>query len=99
VRQALAATLHVLHSQHIREAMTEDEDEDVLPKLTPLQEQYLDYIQDRIEKDNLPPTQREIAAHFKRSLNAAQLVVHALVKKGRIRILYHIPRGIKLVAP
>jgi SOS-response transcriptional repressor LexA len=77
----------------------EDEDEDVLPKLTPLQEDYLDYIHDRIEKENWPPTQRELAAHFKRSKNAAWLVVQALAKKGRIKIMYDIPRGIKLVDP
>jgi SOS-response transcriptional repressor LexA len=78
--------------------MTED-DEDVLPKLTPLQEDYLDYIQDRIEKENWPPTRQELANHFGRSHTAAWLVVQALAKKGRITIMYHIPRGIKLVEP
>jgi repressor LexA len=70
--------------------------DDVLEPLTVRQEQVLEYIYDRV-RDRLPPTRVEIARHcgFK-SPNAAEEVVKALARKGRIEILPGISRGIKV---
>lgn len=79
--------------------MIEDDDEEyVLPELTPLQERYLGYIEDCI-LNRWPPTRQELADHFGTTNNAAQEMVLRLVKLGRLKILRHIPRGIRIADP
>jgi len=65
--------------------------------LTPIQCQVLEFIMRRIEERRLPPTHREISRHFKWSSNAAaNCHLLALEKKGFIRTLRRISRGIEL---
>lgn len=65
--------------------------------LTERQEEVLDFIEDFITREKMPPTRAEIAKHFGfKSANGAHEVVLALVKKKRIQVLPDIPRGIRL---
>ena len=65
--------------------------------LTEQQEKVLDYVEKCIE-DGLPPTRDEISEHFGfKSRNAAQEHLILLEKKGRIRLMRGISRGIKLL--
>jgi len=64
-------------------------------KLSSRQREILGFIQDRIEEDGLPPTRAEINRHFGfSSPNAAQSHLHALERKGAIRINPRLARGI-----
>lgn len=64
-------------------------------KLSPRQREILAFIQDRVEQDGLPPTRAEINRHFGfSSPNAAQSHLHALERKGAVRINPRLARGI-----
>ena len=65
--------------------------------LTAKQLQVLKFIYKSIRADNLPPTIREIADHFKLSIGTIQDHIKALVKKGFISVTQNASRGIKLV--
>lgn len=66
--------------------------------LTDRQKQVLDFIRQHIEKEGLPPTVREISAHFGfASPLSAQLHINALSKKGFITKTPLKTRGIKVV--
>lgn len=73
-------------------------EEDLWTDLTERQEHVLDYVESRIV-DGLPPTRQEIGKHFGIYPNAAQGLLKALERKGRIVLMPHISRGIRLVAP
>jgi len=69
-------------------------------KLSSRQREILGFIQDRIEEDGLPPTRAEINRHFGfSSPNAAQSHLHALERKGAIRINPRLARGIVPMMP
>ena len=64
-------------------------------KLSRRQSEILEFIQERVEHDGLPPTRAEINRHFGfSSPNAAQSHLHALERKGAIRINPRLARGI-----
>ncbi|MBS3743550.1 MAG: transcriptional repressor LexA [Wenzhouxiangellaceae bacterium] len=64
-------------------------------KLSSRQREILAFIQDRVEQDGLPPTRAEINRHFGfSSPNAAQSHLHALERKGAVRINPRLARGI-----
>lgn len=64
-------------------------------KLSARQLEILAFIQDRVDHDGLPPTRAEINRHFGfSSPNAAQSHLHALERKGAIRINPRLARGI-----
>ena len=63
--------------------------------LTRRQQEILDFIQDRLDRDGMPPTRAEIVAYFGfRSPNAAQCHLRAMADKGAIRLLSGTARGI-----
>lgn len=67
-------------------------------KLTARQQQILGIIRDAIENSGLPPTRAEIAAELGfRSINAAEEHLQALARKGAIKIIPGVSRGIRLV--
>lgn len=66
-------------------------------KLTFRQAEILALIRKTLEKTGMPPTRAEIAAHFGfRSTYAAEKHLHALAKKGAIKLLQGTSRGIRL---
>ena len=66
--------------------------------LTPRQQQILEFIQEFIDLENMPPTRAEIAdALGFRSVNAAEDHLKALVRKGAIEVLPGTSRGIRLL--
>lgn len=66
-------------------------------KLTPRQQQILDFIRDTIEATGYPPTRAEISARFGfRSPNAAEAHLQALQEKGVIELMPRTSRGIRL---
>ena len=66
--------------------------------LTDKQRDVLKFIYDRIKHDHLPPTIREIAAHFDfSSTGTVRDYLQALVQKGFIRISANKSRAIELV--
>jgi repressor LexA len=63
--------------------------------LTRRQQEILDFIQDRLDRDGMPPTRAEIVTYFGfRSPNAAQCHLRAMADKGAIRLLSGTARGI-----
>jgi len=67
-------------------------------KLTEKQRDVLKFIYDRIKNCNLPPTIREIAAHFDfSSTGTVRDYLQALVTKGYIRVSANKSRAIELV--
>ena len=65
--------------------------------LTPIQCKVLEFIIRQVEEKRLPPTHRDIAAHFKWTSNAAaKCHLLALEKKGFIHIVPLISRGIEI---
>lgn len=67
-------------------------------KLTSKQNQVLKFIYDSIKTNHLPPTVREIAAHFNfSSTGTVRDYLKALVNKGYIRIQANKSRAIELV--
>jgi repressor LexA len=66
--------------------------------LTPKQQQVLKFIYQKIKTANLPPTIREIAAHFKfSSTGTVRDYLRALVQKGYIKVSANKSRAIELV--
>ena len=64
-------------------------------KLTRRQQQILDFIHERIERDGMPPTRAEIVKQFGfRSPNAAQCHLKALAERGAIELRPGTARGI-----
>lgn len=67
-------------------------------KLTGPQRMVLGFLKDHARKHGRPPTGREINRHFKwTSPNASRQHLHALQRKGYIRIVPNIARGIELL--
>ena len=67
-------------------------------KLTPRQQEILDYIRNNVEMLGAPPTRAEIASAFGFALyNAAEEHLKVLVKKGAIVLEPGSARGIRLV--
>lgn len=66
-------------------------------KITPRQQQILDFIVKFGGEHERPPTRSEIAKHFGfKSDNAAQEHLVALARKGFIRLCRHTARGIEV---
>lgn len=66
--------------------------------LTPTQSEVLDFIMGEILEQQIPPTRREIADAFGwKSPNAADCVLNALRRKGRIEIVRGKSRGIRVL--
>ncbi len=63
---------------------------------TDRQAEVLEYIRERID-DGMPPTRAEIARHFGFTDNAAQCHLRSLQRKGRIKLVPEIARGIRLI--
>lgn len=64
-------------------------------QLTPRQQQILDFIEQSMSSDGLPPTRAEIVAHFGfASPNAAQCHLRALAQRGAIELHPGRARGI-----
>lgn len=64
-------------------------------QLTPRQQQILEFIEQRVQADGLPPTRAEIVAHFGfASPNAAQCHLRALADRGAIELRPGRARGI-----
>lgn len=53
--------------------------------LTPRQEAVLAFIRREIEERKLPPTSREVAAHFGFNQTAAINHINRIIKKGHLR--------------
>ena len=69
-------------------------------KLTPRQQEILDFIKNTVEVLGAPPTRAEIASAFGfASPNAAEDHLKALAKKGAINLEPGSARGIRLVRP
>jgi repressor LexA len=69
-----------------------------LAQITEKQEAVLNYIEDCILKNQMPPTRAEIAKHFGyKSRNAADEIVKRLAALRRIELVPNNSRGIKLV--
>lgn len=67
-------------------------------KLTKRQREVLDFIRQTIENKGWPPTIREIGENFKiASTNGVRTILSALTKKGYIRRMPLVSRGIELV--
>ncbi len=68
--------------------------------LTDRQKEILEFIQEKQESENLTPTFRDIASHFRfRSANAAVAHVQALVAKGFLKTLPGRARSLRVVDP
>jgi repressor LexA len=66
--------------------------------LTPRQNEILDYIQTYFLDEGYPPTRAEISHAFGfKSPNAAEEHLRALARKGKIKLVPAISRGIKLL--
>ena len=66
-------------------------------KLTPRQEQILDYVRNYLQDTGFPPTRSEIAQEMGfRSPNAAEEHLRALARKGAIEMTPGTSRGIRL---
>jgi len=61
-------------------------------QLTPMQQQYLDYISNHLQEHHTVPSLMGAATHFGVSVNAANDVFKALRKKGHL-IRYSSPHG------
>lgn len=57
----------------------------------------LDFIKQHIAEKGYPPSRSEIGKHFGVTSNAANCVVHKLVKWGLIELDPHVSRGIRIV--
>jgi repressor LexA len=69
-------------------------------KLTPRQQQILDFIEQRMRSDGFPPTRAEIVSHFGfASPNAAQCHLRALADRGAIELRPGRARGIVPLRP
>ena len=69
-----------------------------MDELTARQQQILDLIRTRIERDGMPPTRAEIARTLGfRSANAAEQHLRALARKGVIKLMPGASRGIRVV--
>jgi repressor LexA len=67
-------------------------------KLTPRQQQILDFIQQSIKQSGMPPTRADMCQHFGfKSPTAAEDHLKALQRKGVIELLSGISRGIKVL--
>jgi len=70
-----------------------------MEKLTNRQKSVLEYITRKTQKNQLPPTVREIGEHFQiSSTNGVRSILAALIKKGYIRRTPKVSRGIELVS-
>lgn len=70
-----------------------------MQELTRRQKEILQYIREKIEGTDLPPTRAEISAAFGfSSPNAAEAHLRVLAKKGAIELLRNSSRGIRLMS-
>ena len=70
----------------------------LLVKITPKQQKVLDFIQEKVSKDNLPPTIREIAAALGfSSTGTVRDYLNALEKKGYLKRSNNKSRAIELL--
>ena len=70
----------------------------LLVKITPKQQKVLDFIQEKVNKDNLPPTIREIAAACGfSSTGTVRDYLNALTKKGYLKRASNKARSIELL--
>ena len=67
------------------------------PKITDKQRDILEFIWRRVRELGSPPTQREIAERFEISASTAREHLHALERRGWIKIDRGKSRGIKIV--
>lgn len=67
--------------------------------LTQKQAKVLEFIKDYLAKNYMPPTHTEIGEKFRFTPNGAKRHLVALQKKGVIRLIPNISRGIRVVAP
>ena len=65
--------------------------------LTNRQQRILDYLRDCLHTNGIPPTMREIGAHFGFNFPAARGHLKALETKGFIRLKAGVSRGIELI--
>ena len=67
-------------------------------KLTPRQQQILEFIQHSIKQTGIPPTRADLCRHFGfKSPTAAEDHLKALQRKGMIELLSGVSRGIRLL--
>jgi len=67
-------------------------------KLTPRQQQILDFIRQSIKQIGMPPTRADLCIHFGfKSPTAAEDHLKALQRKGAIELLSGVSRGIRLL--
>jgi len=66
-------------------------------QITEKQQEILDFIIDYINTNSYPPTKKEIAAHFKKHKSGMFAYLIALQKKGFIKLLPHVARGIQVI--
>jgi len=67
-------------------------------KLTPRQQQILEFIQHSIKQTGIPPTRADLCRHFGfKSPSAAEDHLKALQRKGMIELLSGVSRGIRLL--
>jgi repressor LexA len=79
---------------HLR---TPPQAERLSPRLTPRQQQILDWIRSQIEMNGMPPTRAEIAAGLGFSTpSSAEDHLQALAKKGAIELLPGASRGLRV---
>lgn len=64
--------------------------------LTDRQAEIYSYIRARHDRGEIPPTRREIAEHFGFYENAAEDHLKALQRKGRIKLIVGLKRGIQI---
>lgn len=69
-----------------------------MSELTPKQAKILAFIREYVAKNQMPPTREEIGKRFKFSRQAAQCHLDAIQKKGAIRLVPAIGRGIQVLA-
>lgn len=68
------------------------------PELTEIQNDVLDYIKTYVDAEDSAPTRTEISSAFGwKSPNAAECHLRAIAKKGYIRLVPGISRGIRIV--
>lgn len=65
--------------------------------LSPKQIKIYHYIEREIEITGYPPTLKEIALHFNMSISGANAHLFAMQKKGHIKRVPNISRGLQLI--
>ena len=66
-------------------------------QITEKQQEVLGFIIGYINKNSYPSTKKEIATHFKEHKSGMFAYLVALQKKGYIKLLPHVTRGIQVI--